>query len=842
MSNRIVKLYFSVSLAGLTGFLLLILAVSFTACKDSPGPDVTPPAVNSVFIYVTGAYTSVRKGGSLEFKATVDVKGGASRNVTWSLTSAGHAAGTGIHPTSGLLTVDREETKNSITVKATPVQPGFADKAGEKTVPVTGSVPNVVYPEYRNLVMAGYQGWFNTPNDGANRNWHHYDFGGNDSEGNPTRATIDFWPDMTEYSKKYLSPFKMPDGSDSYLYSPYDEESVDLHFKWMEEYGIDGVFMQRFVMEVNNPGGKNHFNKVLENALKAAKKYNRAIGVMYDLSGCNASNANDAPAFIESDWLDLQQRFKLGDPAENPTYIHHNGRPLVTIWGVGFNDNRRYTTADVRDVVVKLKNTHGVSIMLGIPYWWERLGGDTESNPALHTLIKEYADIIMPWAVGRYDIGAYGGGDHAAKLEDDIAWCAANGITYVPLVFPGFSWGNMQQSEEQAHYHQTPRLKGDFLWKQVAGAKSIGAQSLYVAMFDEIDEGTAIYKCANESNVPVFASGWRKFIGIEDDLDTDYYLWLVGEAGKWFHGSPGYSAAKPVRAAGSISSVTVNGPASVEKGVPAIYTAVVTGTGSKTVTWSIKETNKHAATAINAAGVLTVSVSETLNSLTIVAVSTVDTTKRHEFPVAVLPPSLNPSLYEFYRFTADGWLWAEVNTDDALKGKNQLVDDNGVLALGPSSANQVWVLMTEAQGLTFTLENIRGRKFFIKNAATGNYVNVKGITRTHFNNAASAVQVKVSFFENTEDFKWGVAPDHISGDGGLNGGCSFYNGTPSTGGILSFLGGPSNGIKPSANNSSYTAVHYLHADGAQDWDNWTQQGPINGVLEGRNYNVRKATE
>jgi ferritin-like protein len=54
----------------------------------------------------------------------------------------------------------------------------------------------------------------------------------------------------------------------------------------MKEYGIDGVFMQRFVVEIKNEKGKRHFNKVLENALSSSKKYERAICIMYDLSGC----------------------------------------------------------------------------------------------------------------------------------------------------------------------------------------------------------------------------------------------------------------------------------------------------------------------------------------------------------------------------------------------------------------------------------------------------------------------------------------------------------------------------------------------------------------------------
>ncbi len=250
-------------------------------------------------------------------------------------------------------------------------------------------VNNTKYDSYKGLVMAGYQGWFAAEGDESHRGWYHYGFRGDN-------ASIDFWPDMTEYTKKYVAPFKMADGSDAYLYSAYDAESVDLHFKWMKEYGIDGVFMQRFVSEVKNPSGKKHFNKVLENALKAARKYDRAIGVMYDLSGCRPEDMK----VLEDDWKELQNLFSLFDRKQNPTYIWHNKQPLLTIWGVGFNDNRRYSIADVQQMIVNIKADKKVSIMLGVPYYWRILDKDTENNPLLHTLIKTNIDIVMPWAVG----------------------------------------------------------------------------------------------------------------------------------------------------------------------------------------------------------------------------------------------------------------------------------------------------------------------------------------------------------------------------------------------------------------------------------------------------------
>jgi hypothetical protein len=392
-----------------------------------------------------------------------------------------------------------------------------------------------LFTSYKGLVMAGYQGWFSAEGDDSHRGWHHYEKGG---KFEPGFASIDFWPDVREYTKTYPTSFKYASGENAMIYSPYDEESVDLHFKWMKEHDIDGVYMQRFVSEVKGESGKRHFNWVLANALKAAKKYDRAISIMYDLSGCVSADID----FVAKDWDELQVLFDLFNPVQNPTYLLHNNRPLLAIWGVGFNDNRRYSISDVDRLMEKLKGPgRKTSVLLGVPYYWRTLTRDTENSPLLHQLIKK-ADILMPWAVGRYNDASYSS-IAAAALQGDIQWCNENGIGYIPLVFPGFSWGNLKNSK--LVYNQIPRLKGGFLWKQIAGAKAAGAEALYVAMFDEVDEGTAIFKCLRENELPLNGDG--KFVGIEDDLQPDHYLWLTGQGARWFHGMGKYSAQRPER-------------------------------------------------------------------------------------------------------------------------------------------------------------------------------------------------------------------------------------------------------------------------------------------------------
>lgn len=366
------------------------------------------------------------------------------------------------------------------------------------------------YDSYKGLVMAGYQGWFTAPGDGAGRGFHHYQ----GSKGfKPGSCSVDFWPDVSEYEKTYPTPFTMANGDTAHVFSSYDESTVDTHFRWMKQYGLDGVFMQRFVTEIRGTKGKKHFDKVLASAMKSSTKYGRAIVVMYDLSGMRPGGEQTVLNDIDeiSETYDLKNRKKV------PGYLFHNGAPLVTLWGVGFNDKRDYGLKEVETMVKGLK-ARGFSVMLGVPTYWRELKNDAVQDSKLHELIRS-CDIIMPWFVGRYDETSYE--KFKSILPKDIEWAKENKVDYVPLCYPGFSWKNMEGDKSL----YIPRNKGSFLWKQYAGAIAAGAEMLYVAMFDEIDEGTAIFKCATE--VPVGAS---KFVPIEEGLKSDHYLWLTGQA------------------------------------------------------------------------------------------------------------------------------------------------------------------------------------------------------------------------------------------------------------------------------------------------------------------------
>jgi hypothetical protein len=373
-------------------------------------------------------------------------------------------------------------------------------------------------------VMCGYQGWFTTTGDGSGLNWWHYSKTGPLSPGN---CGFDLWPDMSELDadERFDTSFHNADGSVSQLFSSQIGKTVDRHFAWMQQYGIDGVFVQRFATNAMNATPLQHLNTVLDHCRAGANRHGRVYAVMYDLSGVKAGQM----ARVMDDWKSLVDGMKLTrDPADK-AYLHHHGKPVVAVWGVGFNDHRSYTLAECGELVKFLKDDPkygGCTVMLGVPTYWRTLERDAVKDPQLHAVIQQ-ADIVSPWTVGRY-----GSPDAATQyaqqqLTGDIQWCMDHNLECMPVVFPGFSWHNLNPKSKS---DQIPRLKGKFLWTQFAAAKKAGATMIYQAMFDEVNEGTAIFKCTNSP--PVGASQFITYEG----LPSDYYLWLVNQGRQMLDG------------------------------------------------------------------------------------------------------------------------------------------------------------------------------------------------------------------------------------------------------------------------------------------------------------------
>ncbi len=365
-------------------------------------------------------------------------------------------------------------------------------------------------------VMCGYQGWFRAPGDGSGQGWVHW---GRGSEFNPKMCTIDYWPDTGELTdeEKYPTEFKYKDGSTAYVFSSVNKKTVLRHFEWMKEAGIHGVFLQRFINGTEPAQKLYGYTKVLENVREGANTHGRSWALMYDMSG--AQNADRAIQLFKTDWKRLIDNMKLGKDPHDKAYQHHNGKPLVAIWGLF--ENREGMPEFYNEIIDFVKNDPvygGFSVMIGSENHWRY--GEGEKYEILREAIKK-ADIISPWTVGRYrtpDIAE----EFIKRMHGpDIAWCKENNIDFLPVIYPGFSWHNLKA---ESPLDQIPRLQGQFFWRQVYENLHAGAKMFYVAMFDEVDEGTAIFKV--DQNPPVGESHFLNYNG----LPSDHYMWLAGKA------------------------------------------------------------------------------------------------------------------------------------------------------------------------------------------------------------------------------------------------------------------------------------------------------------------------
>src|ERR1039458_6601661 len=174
-------------------------------------------------------------------------------------------------------------------------------------------------------VLVGYQGWFRAGGDGGTE-WDHW----NRDWLTPPRTnkldwiTFEMWPDVSEYTNKYAVPgFTYAGGAQAYLFSAQDQQTVDKHFDWMQEYGIDGVVVQRFVTQTPPDNIQSWKTNVLLHVRTAANRTGRAFMIQYDMSG---ANMNTLFSQLTNDWIYLVDNLHITQDARRQSEERRAGR------------------------------------------------------------------------------------------------------------------------------------------------------------------------------------------------------------------------------------------------------------------------------------------------------------------------------------------------------------------------------------------------------------------------------------------------------------------------------------------------------------------------------------
>jgi hypothetical protein len=360
-------------------------------------------------------------------------------------------------------------------------------------------------------LTVGYQGWFACSNDLSPRNkWVHW-ITNSASAPSPTNCHFDVYPDIREYSTTYSTGFgNLKNGSPAKLFSSYDNSTVDTHVRWMQTYGIDTIALQRFGCSLSDTNVKAQLNGIATKVKNAAQTFGRKFYIMYDIS----------------DWTNFQTEMKtdwtntiVGTLAltNSSAYAKQNGKPVVCVWGIGC-DGRPGNNTSWNDVVnfFKGKNCY---VIIGTKRAW-----------ATNTIsVYTNANMITPWTVGSFTNEA-GADSYATLMGTDQSLLNGRGQDFLPVVWPGFSWAHWQR-DNPGPLNKIPRYHGNFMWRQFYNVRNKNVPSVYVAMFDEYDEGTAIAKAAeNVSMTPTNLT----FVTMDIDgteCTSDFYLRLAGDGG-----------------------------------------------------------------------------------------------------------------------------------------------------------------------------------------------------------------------------------------------------------------------------------------------------------------------
>ncbi|HYF64159.1 MAG TPA: glycoside hydrolase family 71/99-like protein, partial [Herpetosiphonaceae bacterium] len=389
----------------------------------------------------------------------------------------------------------------SVTIQDAP----FADAMFQKALTTPWLSPyagptrdDVDASTVRGKVMVGYQGWFGTPNDLNDQGWVHWFGHGNTPE--PANYNIDMWPDTSAYPASALvraGAITTRSGKPAMLFSSTNSDVVRQHFRWMRQHNIDGAYLQRFLDPASAAGGKPEW--ALANVREAANQEGRIWAIEYDISGLTDANVYQT---LTRDWKWLVDRFRL---LQDPRYARQNGKPVVAIWGLPFED-RGISLSVANQVLDFFKNdpVYGNTYVVGgIPNLWPQMTDWTAH-------FKTY-DGLLVW--------------QPQNLPNDTATFASWGKDYYPHIRPGFSWANLQRLPASAPPFDR-REGGAFYWNQATAALAPNPAGLFVGMFDEYDEGVAIMPMSDDPPPPY--PDWGRFI-TNEGKPGDWWLSLTAD-------------------------------------------------------------------------------------------------------------------------------------------------------------------------------------------------------------------------------------------------------------------------------------------------------------------------
>ena len=430
---------------------------------------------------------------------------------------------------------------NDIYIREISIETGTLTPENEPVPSTTASS----YSEFIGKSVAGYQVWFTAGS--LTSGWVHWN---SHTSGAPGANTSHFevCPDISEYPDAILKPTNlapMGNGTPFKLFTSSDKEVIDIHMKWVNDYGIDGAAVQRFIGNI----GSSIVNSPAESIIKvknAAEANERIFYICYDTSSSGMETTWDET--IKMDWVYNVEQKNL---TTSPAYAKVGNKPVVQLWGIGMKGGKNPGTAAETIDLINFFKARGCYVIGGTPRGWRTGTSDSKGVTQPATVpgdnenflpVFESLNMISPWMPGRIRSNADSDNLLVSTQTPDKSFCDARNIQYMVVNFPGFAWSQWNDGD----VNHTPRNAGEFMWRQATNIKKLGGQNMYFAMFDEYDEGTAIMKNATDwSMIPTN----QYFLTSSADgiwCSSDFQLRVAGAAVEMLKGQRAATTNQPV--------------------------------------------------------------------------------------------------------------------------------------------------------------------------------------------------------------------------------------------------------------------------------------------------------
>ena len=202
-------------------------------------------------------------------------------------------------------------------------------------------------------------------------------------------------------------------------------------FDWMQQYGIDGVFLQRFLVDLKD----RSLDRVLASVQKSANRTGRVFAIGYDLTDAPKDKVYD---LLVADWKRLVDEKKGHAGRSLPAPQQEAGRVRVGFLQRPLRPGPRQPHHRLLQERPQVRSHAHRRLSVVVE---DRKGprNGPGCSAASTSSVRGTSAISSRWTVRKQASTGY--------WKEDLEEAKKAGMGYLPVIYPGFGWTNLKGKE-----------------------------------------------------------------------------------------------------------------------------------------------------------------------------------------------------------------------------------------------------------------------------------------------------------------------------------------------------------------------------------------------------------